>query len=148
MLLVSSVSLTGSLMLIHYSVVCAVDTGKLKLPPLKRKSKKHHDSFSPIAGITQLHQKKHFLGNLCVVSSHAFPVSARILPFLKITYPGTHTSPAASVSGGGEESCGMAVPGCQDTSHPHPLTSTEEMILCVFTHYVRAQLTILWELGM
>lgn len=100
MLLVSSISLTGSLMLIHYSVVCAVDTGKLKLPPLKRKSKKHHDSFSPIAGITQLHQKKHFLGNLCVVSSHAFPVSARILPFLKITYPGTHTSTAASVSGG------------------------------------------------
>lgn len=47
MLLVSCISLTGSLMLIHYSVLCAVGAGKLKLPPLKKKSKKHHDSFLP-----------------------------------------------------------------------------------------------------
>lgn len=98
MLLVSCISLAGSLMLIHCPVVCAVDTGKLKLPSLKRKSKKHYDFFSPIIGIVQLHQKL-FLGNLSVVSSHAFSVSARILPFFKITHPGTHTSTATSVSG-------------------------------------------------
>lgn len=98
MLLVSCISLAGSLMLIHCPVVCAVDTGKLKLPSLKRKSKKHYDFFFPIIGIMQLHQKL-FLGNLSVVSSHAFSVSARILPFFKITYPGTHTSTATSVSG-------------------------------------------------
>lgn len=98
MLLVSCISLTGSLMLIHYSVLCAVGPGKLKLPPLKRKSKKYYDSFFPIIGIMQLHQK-HFLGSPSVVSSQAFSSSARILPFLKITFPGTHTSTASSVSG-------------------------------------------------
>lgn len=70
---------------------------KAKTTPTEEKEQEISWLFFPIIGIMQLHQK-HFLGNLSVVSSHAFSVSARILLFLQITYSGTHTSTASSVS--------------------------------------------------
>lgn len=147
MLLVSCISLTGSLMLIHYSVVCAVDTGKLKLPPLKRKSKKQYDSFFPNNRYYAIPPEAFPWKSLCCVLT-CFLCLSQNSAFPKNYLPRNSYKHSFFCFRGGEESSGMPVPGCQNTSHPHPLTSTEEMILCVFTHYVRAQLTILWELGM
>jgi len=75
-------------------------------------------------------------------------ISFGILPYLKTTHVEHPYKHSFFYFKGRKKRSGMPAPGCQNTSHPHHLTSTEEMILCVFTLYVRAQPTILWELRM
>lgn len=154
MLLVSCIPLTGTLMLIHYYLVSAVDTGKLKLSQLKRKSKKHYDFFSPNNRYYATPSEALPWNSLCCLhtcflcSEKENSISSGVLPYPQTTHPERSYKHSFFCFKGGEKRSGMPVPGCQNTSHPHQLTTTEEMILCVFTHYVRAQLTILWELRM
>lgn len=100
----------------------------------------------------QLHPK-HLLTSLSCIHTYFLclmlenNISFGIPSYLRSTHP-EHLYKLSFCFKSGEQRCGTRVPGCQYSSHPHRLTSTEEMILCVFTHYVRAQLTILWELCM
>lgn len=125
MLLVSCIPPTGMLMLIHYYVGSTVDTGKLKLSQLKRKSKKHYDFFSPpIIGIKQLHLK-HFLESVCCLhtcflcSEMENSISSGIPPCLKLPIRNTHPRAAASVSGVGKRAL-----VCQCLAVRIPLTLT------------------------
>lgn len=149
MLLVSCIPLTATLMLIHDDLVSVVGIGELKLSQLKRKSKEHY-AFFPNNRYYTTPSETFLWKSLCCLrmcflcSQMENSISSGVLPYLKTQL----TWARLLLFKSGEKIFGTAVAGCENTSHPHQLTAPEEMILCAFTHYVRAQLTILWGLRM
>lgn len=93
MLLVSCIPLTGTLMLIHYYLVSTVDTGKLKLSQLKRKSKKHYNFFSPNNRYYATPSEALPWNSLCCLhtcflcSEKENSISSGVLPYPQTTHP-------------------------------------------------------------
>jgi len=77
----------------------------------------------------QLHLK-HLLASLSCVRTYFLclmpqnDISFGIPSYLRSTHP-EHSYKLSFCFKGGEQRSGMQVPGCQYTSHPHQLTSTE-----------------------